>query len=92
MQDTLKTESEVIGHLNKEEPVLITESKEEPKEEEHVSLVPSIDVSSLTKFEEVIPKVVFIGTSAIASQEHQSYFISKVANLNRLKDLIELSS
>ena len=47
----MKTESEVIDHLNKEEPVLIVESKEEHKEEEHVSLVPCIDVSSLTKFE-----------------------------------------
>ena len=50
VQDTLKTESEVIGHLNKEEPLLIAESKEEPKEEEHLLLVPYIDVSSLTKF------------------------------------------
>ena len=41
VQDTLKTESEVIGHLNKKELVLIVKSKEEPKEEEHVSLVPS---------------------------------------------------
>ena len=68
VQDTLKTESEVIDHLNKEEPALIGESKEEPKEEEHVSLVPSIDVYSLTKFEEVVPKVVLIGSSAITSQ------------------------
>ena len=67
VQDTLKMESEVIDHLNKEELVLIGESKEEPKEEEHVSLVPSIDVSSLTKFEEVIPKVVLIESSTIAS-------------------------
>ena len=65
VQDTLKTESEVIGHLNKEELVLIAESKEEPKEEEHVSLVHCIDVSSLTKFEDVIPKIILI-----ASEEH----------------------
>ena len=90
--DTLKTKSEVIGHLNKEEPVLIAESKEKPKEEEHVSLVPNIDVSSLTKFKEVIPKVVLIRSLAIASQEHQSYFIPNAANFNRLKDPIELSS
>ena len=92
MQDTLKTNSEVIGHLNKEEPILIAEFKEEPKEEEHVSLVPSIDVSSLMKFEDVIPKVVLIWSSAIASQEHQSCFIVEAANLNCLKDSIELSS
>ena len=55
-------------------------------------LVPNIDVSSLTKFEEVIPKVVLIGSSAIASQERQIYFIPEAANLNRLKDPIELSS
>ena len=85
-------ESEVIDHLNKEEPVLIGESKGEPKEEEHMSLVPSIDSFWLTKFEELIPKVVLIVSSAIVSQEHQSYFILEVANLIRLRDPIELRS
>ena len=65
MQDTLKTESEVIDHLNKEEPILINESKEE----EHVSLVPSIEVSSLTKFEVLIPKVVLIESSTLQAKK-----------------------
>ena len=91
VQDTLKMESGVIDHLNKEEHVLIGESKGEPKEEEYVSLVPNIDVSSLMKFEKVIPKVVLIGSSVVTSQEHQSYFIPEAANLNRLKYSIELS-
>ena len=56
-----------------------------------MSLVSSIDVSSLTKFKEVIPKVELIGSSAFTNQEHQSYFILEAANLNRLKDLIRLS-
>ena len=92
MQDTLKMKSEVIDHLNKEEPILISEPKGEPKVEEHVSLVPSINVSLLMRFEEVIPEVVLIGSSAITSQEHQSYFIPEAVNLNSLKDPIELSS
>ena len=56
-----------------------------------MSLVPSIDVSSLTKFEDVIPKVVLIGSLAITSQEYQSCLILEAANLNRLRALIELS-
>ena len=92
VQDTLKSESKVIDHLNKEGLVFIAESKKEPKEEEYVSLVPSIDVSSLMKFEEVITKVVLIRSSAITSQDHQSYFIPEAANLNHLRDPIKLSS
>ena len=38
VQDTLRMKSEVVGPINKGEPILISMSKEEPKEEEHVPL------------------------------------------------------
>ena len=49
VQDTLMIKSEVIGHINKGELILIVVSKEESKEEEHVPLVLSLDVSLLPK-------------------------------------------
>ena len=36
VQDTLMTRSEIVGHINKGELVLIVVSIEEPKEEGHV--------------------------------------------------------
>ena len=67
MSARFKMRKSLPSNISREEPVLVAESKEEPKEEEHVSLVPNIDVFSLTKFEEVIPKVLLIGSSVIAS-------------------------
>ena len=91
VQDT-STRSEVVGHINKVEHVLSVMSREESKEEDHVPLVPSIDVSLLPKFKDVIPKDVLSGSPTIKSKEHQIYFIPRATIPNRPKDLIDFSS
>ena len=64
----LMMKSEVVGPINKGEPILIVASKKEPKEEEHVPLDSSIDVSLLPKFEDVIPKDELSGSPTITSK------------------------
>ena len=86
------TRSEDVNHLNKGEPTLIVVSKEESKEEDHVPLVPSIDVSLLPKFEDVIPKDELSGSPTIKSKEHQIYFILGAFVPNRPMDSIDFRS
>ena len=86
------TRSEVVGHINKGEHVLIAVSKEESKEEDHVPLVASIDVSLLPKFEDVIPKDVLSGSSTITSKKLYTDFSPGAAIPNHPKDLSDFSS
>ena len=51
--DTLMTRSEIIGHMNKREPIVIVMSIKEPKEEGHVSLDPRME-KLVRKFDDVI--------------------------------------
>ena len=53
VQDALMTKSEVIGHINKGEPILIALSKKDSKEEDHMPLDPRVK-KLICKFNDVI--------------------------------------
>ena len=69
MHDSLMTRSEIIGHINKGEHVLIVVSIEEPKEEGHVSLDPRVE-KLVRKFEDVIAKDVPLELPLVHDIQH----------------------
>ena len=74
------TRSEVVGHINKREPILIAVSIEELKEEGQVPLDPKVD-KLIRKFEDMIAKDVphSFPLHSASRLQNESYSTSGVA-------------
>ena len=77
VQDTLMTRSEVVGHINEREPILIVVCLEEPKEEGHGpldqgwrNLFASLKMSLLKMFLLSFPLYVIFSIRLISFREH----------------------